>query len=73
MYVFYKYDFYDLISDVPKENWTEAEIQLLLEQRLGMNDKFENSNSRKLPYWNLIVKVFEEKGYKVKVHNLINK
>ncbi|KMQ86372.1 hypothetical protein RF55_14649 [Lasius niger] len=56
-----------------KENWTDAEIQLLLEQRLNMNDKFENPNSRKTPYWNLIVKAFEEKGYKVTKHDLVNK
>ncbi|XP_067207169.1 uncharacterized protein [Linepithema humile] len=62
-----------IIHNVSKENWTDAEIQLLLEQRLSMNDKFENPNSRKTPYWNLIVKAFEEKGYKVKVQDLMNK
>ncbi|XP_067209215.1 uncharacterized protein [Linepithema humile] len=61
------------VENVSKENWTDAEIQLLLEQRLSMNDKFENPNSRKTPYWNLIVKAFEEKGYKVKVQDLMNK
>ncbi|XP_036151097.1 uncharacterized protein LOC118648791 [Monomorium pharaonis] len=58
---------------VSKENWTEAEIQLLLEQRLNMNHKFENPNTRKTPYWNIIVKSFQEKGYNVKASDLINK
>lgn len=62
-----------LVSGATKENWTDAEIQLLLEQRLNMNDKFENPNSRKTPYWNLIVKAFEERGYKVTKHDLVNK
>ncbi|XP_024892179.1 trihelix transcription factor GTL2 isoform X2 [Temnothorax curvispinosus] len=61
------------IQDATKESWTDAEIQLLLEQRLSMNDKFENPNSRKTPYWNLIVQVFEEKGYKVTKDDLVNK
>ncbi|XP_011878571.1 PREDICTED: uncharacterized protein LOC105567912 [Vollenhovia emeryi] len=39
-------------ENASKESWTEAEIQLLLERRLSMNDKFENPNSRKTPYWN---------------------
>jgi len=34
------------LKEKNKENWTDAEIQLLL----GMNDKFENPNSRKTPY-----------------------
>lgn len=38
-----------------------------------MNDKFENPNKRKASYWNMIVKAFEEKGYKVTIHDLINK
>ncbi|XP_077260489.1 uncharacterized protein LOC143896457 isoform X1 [Temnothorax americanus] len=60
-------------KDATKESWTDAEIQLLLKQRLSMNDKFENPNSRKTPYWNLIVQVFEEKGYKVTKDDLVNK
>lgn len=38
-----------------------------------MNDKFQNPNSRKTPYWNLIVQAFENKGYKVKAQDIINK